>query len=145
MYIYTYSGGGGSGGGGGGGRVAGADSTAAATFYIITVQTAAGATLVTCPVLSNQNPSQNARSPRTHTHTTTYLTFANPHAMQTTQVEHRYSEFDALRKRLEKEGLRTDAPFPRKDPVRKKVLGLSDNIKDQRRLGLHRWLNKGVA
>ena len=65
--------------------------------------------------------------------------------MQTTQVEHRYSEFDALRKRLEKEGLRTDAPFPRKDPVRKKVLGFSDNTKDQRRLGLHRWLNKGAA
>lgn len=58
------------------------------------------------------------------------------------QVEHRYSEFDALRAHLD-HSFRTRTPFPGKKPVRS-LFGLGDAAKDERRMELHAWLSDVV-
>ena len=58
------------------------------------------------------------------------------------QVERRFSEFDALRKELEKDGVRTDAQFPKKDKIGK-LMGFRDTTKDKRRVALNQWLSEG--
>ena len=60
---------------------------------------------------------------------------------ETWQVEHRYSEFDALRSHLVY-SFQTRTPFPPKHAVRR-LFGFGDDMKDERRMELYRWLSEG--